>query len=114
MKALGKFLASKYAPAKASNSANEQSVPAVKCGAIDEKTVFFMTERVLLDEYGRKGVSMIRPSFFRDGKLFLRSKSSSWAEEARMFRPELLERLARDLGDGVVKEIKISYEYGAQ
>ena len=114
MKSLGKFLEKKYVPSasNASVGAERKASSRAKPKPIDEKTIFFFAEKILRDEYGKRGMEMLRLARFRDGKLSLRAKSSLWADEARNFRSELLRRLARDLGDGVVKEVKVFHEYG--
>ncbi|QQS21007.1 MAG: DUF721 domain-containing protein [Candidatus Moraniibacteriota bacterium] len=110
MKSLGKFLSSKYVTKRAEGVPIDTALRSRTTKKIDEKTIFFLVSKVLEEEYGKRGAAMVRPSFFRDGKLFLKAKSSLWAEEMRLFAPELLERLTDSAGSAVL-EIKVSHEY---
>lgn len=103
MKSLGKFLASKY---------RQDAEPRKgKIKAIDQKTVFFLAEKIIEEEYGKRGAASLAPRYFKDGKLHISGKSSLWVEEIKNFREEFLRRLAES-GADTVKEIKVSHEYG--
>jgi len=47
------------------------------------------------------------PETFEDGRLVVRTDSTAWATNLRMLVPELLTRLAKDLGEGVVEEVTV-------
>ncbi len=47
------------------------------------------------------------PESFEDGRLAIRTDSTAWATNLRMLVPELLTRLAKDLGEGVVEEVTV-------
>ena len=47
------------------------------------------------------------PESFDDGRLVVRTDSTAWATNLRMLVPELLTRLAKDLGEGVVEEVTV-------
>ncbi|NLF04355.1 MAG: DUF721 domain-containing protein [Actinomycetales bacterium] len=47
------------------------------------------------------------PETFEDGRLVVRTDSTAWATNLRMLVPDLLTRLAKDLGEGVVEEVTV-------
>lgn len=103
MKSLGKLLVSKYRQDAAPRKG--------KVKVLDQKTVFFLAEKIIEEEYGKRGAVSVVPRYFKDGKLFLSGKTSLWVEEVKTFREEFLRRLA-DAGADTVKDIKVSHEYG--
>lgn len=102
MKSLGKFLNAKY---KKESRENFTKI-------VDERTVFFLAKKIIEEEYGKRGISSVKPRYFSSGKLFLSGKNSLWVDEMNSFRGELLSRLNETVGMECVKEIKISHEYG--
>lgn len=49
----------------------------------------------------------VTPETFENGVLVVRADSTSWATQLRYMVPVLLERLAADVGPGVVTEVKV-------
>lgn len=103
MKSIAKFLVSKY---RQNAEPRKQKVR-----VIDEKTIFFLTAKILEEEYGKRGAASVVPRYFDGRKLFLSCKSSLWVEEAAAFRTDLLRRLSEQ-GVDIVTDIKVSHEYG--
>jgi hypothetical protein len=75
---------------------------------IDDKTLFFLAEKVISALYGTRGRENVIPRYFRDGKLHLACHSPLWANELWMTRDTLRERLNREIGHDLVEEIKTS------
>lgn len=75
---------------------------------LDEKTVFYICKRVLIEEYGVRGGENIIPSFYKEKKLFLTPRSSLWASELWLQRDRLRDRINIMLGCEGVIEVKIS------
>lgn len=74
---------------------------------LDEKTVFYIAQKVLREEYGLRGGENIIPALYKEGKLFLSSRSSLWGNEVWLERDRLRERMNTLLGSGAITEIKI-------
>jgi predicted nucleic acid-binding Zn ribbon protein len=53
-----------------------------------------------------------RPESFAGGELTVSADSSAWATQLRLLAPQLLKRLAEELGDGVVRRIKVRGQAG--
>jgi len=77
---------------------------------LDEKTIFYICKKILVEEYGSKGGENIIPTFFKDKKLFLTPRSSLWANEVWLQRKNLVERINEALGSVAIVEIKVTQE----
>ena len=75
---------------------------------IDEKTIFFLAEKILLSQYGVRGKENISPKFWKDGKLFLFSQNSLWAGEVWTNRESIRTKINQEIGEEIVSEIKVS------
>jgi predicted nucleic acid-binding Zn ribbon protein len=75
---------------------------------IDEKTIFHIAKRIVIEEYGVRGGENIIPTFYKEKKLFLAPRSSLWASEILLQREHLCKRINSTLGTEAVKEIKIA------
>jgi predicted nucleic acid-binding Zn ribbon protein len=47
------------------------------------------------------------PDAFADGELTVTADSTAWATQVRLLAPQLLRRLAAELGDGTVRRVKV-------
>ena len=47
------------------------------------------------------------PELFAEGRLVVRADSSSWASQVRLLVPQLLARLAKEVGPDVVREVQV-------
>ncbi|MDD2766875.1 MAG: DciA family protein [Candidatus Moranbacteria bacterium] len=77
---------------------------------IDEKTIFHIAKRILIEEYGVRGGENIIPSFYKEKKLFLSPRSSLWANEVYLMKEHITRRINEMSGNEVVKEIKITQQ----
>jgi predicted nucleic acid-binding Zn ribbon protein len=48
-----------------------------------------------------------RPDTFADGELAVTADSTAWATQVRLLAPQLVRRLAAELGDGTVRRVKV-------
>jgi predicted nucleic acid-binding Zn ribbon protein len=48
-----------------------------------------------------------RPDSFADGELAVIADSTAWATQVRLLAPQLVRRLAAELGDGTVRRVKV-------
>lgn len=75
---------------------------------IDEKTIFFLAEKVISSQYGTRGRENISPKFWKDGKLFFLSQNSLWAGEVWVNRESIRAKINAEIGNEMVLEIKVS------
>lgn len=90
MKQLGKFLVNKKIATNA---------------GIDEKSVFYLFDTIIRDEYGKQGQKKIRFGSFRDGIIFTRVENEHWASEILLEKFTLLRRMNAELGSEEIKDI---------
>jgi predicted nucleic acid-binding Zn ribbon protein len=61
---------------------------------------------------GEQLAAHTRPEAFEDGELTVSADSSAWATQVRLLAPQLVKRLAEELGHGVVHRIKVRGQSG--
>ena len=49
----------------------------------------------------------VRPVGFADGELIVEADSAAWAQQMRLLIPQVLKRLAEELGAGTVRHVKV-------
>jgi predicted nucleic acid-binding Zn ribbon protein len=59
------------------------------------------------DVVGDQVADHCTPETFEDGVLLVRTDSTSWATNLKMLAPQLLRRLADDVGHDVVREVRV-------
>lgn len=75
---------------------------------IDEKTIIFLAERVILSQYGIRGRENIIPKAFKEKKLFFLCRSSLWMNELWMNRDLIMKKMNQELGEGFIVDIKVT------
>jgi predicted nucleic acid-binding Zn ribbon protein len=48
-----------------------------------------------------------KPESFDDGDLLISADSAAWATQVRLLAPQMLKRLAEELGSGVVRRVRV-------
>lgn len=74
---------------------------------LDEKTIFYFFNKVIEKEYGSKGLANLKADFLKEGKLFIKGKSSVWANELWLNKEDIAEKMNKEIGSKEIKEIKI-------
>lgn len=60
------------------------------------------------DIVGRQLALHTSPESFESGELTVSADSSAWATQVRLMAPQLLKRLAEELGHGTVRRIRVN------
>jgi len=77
---------------------------------IDSKTIFFIFKKIIKVQYGEVGKINIKPSYYKDGNIFLEIKNSNWANEIWLNKDMLIKETNKKIGgNDTIKEIKIKY-----
>lgn len=74
---------------------------------LDDKTVFYIFDKIIKSEYGLTGSARVRPDYFKNGKLFVRTQSSAWASEVFLDRKKITEKINQELGKKEIIEIVV-------
>jgi len=74
----------------------------------DEKSIFFLFRKVFGELYGVKGNENITPVQVQGKKLFLKPRTSLWANEALLQRQLLIGKINTTLGEEYLEDIIIT------
>lgn len=74
---------------------------------IDEKSIFYIFNKIIEREYGSRGLANLKPDFLKDKKIFVKAKGSVWANELWLNKEEIMEKINREIGSEELKEVKI-------
>ncbi|MBP9751806.1 MAG: DUF721 domain-containing protein [Candidatus Moranbacteria bacterium] len=75
---------------------------------IDEKTVLFLIEKIILSQYGIRGRENIIPKSFKEKNIYILCRSSLWMNELWMNKDVIIRKLNQELGDGSVSDIRLT------
>lgn len=75
---------------------------------LDEKAIFYVFTRVIRELYGNKGAEFVQPDFYKNGKIFVKSSSSNWANEIWLNKDEIMEKINSEIGAVEISELNIS------
>jgi predicted nucleic acid-binding Zn ribbon protein len=73
---------------------------------LDEKTVFYVFQEIVREEFGKQGAAKLIPDYFQKKTIFVKFTSSAWASELRLTRKEIIQKINTKLGGQLIKEIK--------
>lgn len=92
MKAIGKFL--KYKKIK-------------KRKDIDNESIFYVFKNIIKIKYGEIGALNVKPSYYKDGIIFLKTNNSNWANEIWLNKKMLIDEINKKIGENEIKEINL-------
>lgn len=79
-------------------------------GDVDEKTILYITKKILTEEYGLRGAENIFPTTYRNKKVFLLVKNSLWMNEVFLCRESIQKRINLLLGEECICGIIIKHQ----
>ena len=74
--------------------------------SIDDKDVFFVFQKVIKEEFGNVGASNFTARHFSNKTIFVQTESSNWASELWLNKKKIIEKINKELGDNLIKDIK--------
>jgi len=74
---------------------------------LDDKSVFYVFDKIVKEEYGNRGAENIKMERFRDGKLFLKTGNSNWSNEVWLNRQDFIDKINKELGFNEIKELSV-------
>jgi hypothetical protein len=75
---------------------------------LDEKSVFYVFQKIIKEEYGKQGIENLKPVFFKDNKIFVKAAGSAWGSEIWLNRENIVSLINKELGSNEIKEITMS------
>ncbi len=76
--------------------------------SLDDKTIFFLFGKIIKEEYGSKGSKNLKPDFFKNGKIFVKSESSVFANELLLNKNEIIRKINQEIGNKEIQDIKVN------
>jgi predicted nucleic acid-binding Zn ribbon protein len=76
-------------------------------GTLDEKTVFFLFEKILSKQYGVKGKENAFPELFKEGILYVSVHKSLWHTELSLEKDFFVKAVNEEIGESVLVDIKV-------
>lgn len=74
---------------------------------IDEKTIFFLFNKIIEEQYGKRGRTVIFPAKYQEKILLVRVASPLWAQELITERGGICRSLNKSLGEEVLVDLQI-------
>jgi hypothetical protein len=75
---------------------------------MEDKDFFYLFERIIKAEYGNQGAKNLKANFFKNGKIFVASESSAWANELLLNKNEIIKKINQEIGSQEVLDIKMN------
>ena len=75
---------------------------------IDQQSVFYIFNLVIKEEYGKQGAENIKPVFFKDKKIFIKTAGSTWASEILAQKKYIVKKINDQLGDNEIIDLTMS------
>jgi hypothetical protein len=75
---------------------------------VDEKSVFYVFNLVIKEEYGRQGAENIRPVFFRDKNIFIKVTEPTWISEIGLRKKDIVKKINTQLGGEEIFDLVMS------
>lgn len=72
-----------------------------------DKDIFFIFRKVIKEEFGNIGVENFIPNYYKNNHIFIKTKSSAWANELFSNRNKIIRKINAELGEEIIKEIKL-------
>ncbi|HBP00821.1 MAG: hypothetical protein UY41_C0005G0028 [Candidatus Moranbacteria bacterium GW2011_GWE1_49_15] len=74
---------------------------------LDDKSLFYIFDRIIKEEYGNRGIENIKAEYLKGKKLFIKADNSNWANEIWLNRNNLIEKMNREIGSEEIDELSL-------
>lgn len=72
---------------------------------LDEKSLAYVFDRIILGEYGRRGLECVRLERLEKGNLFVVAENGNWNGEIVSNKKALISKFNEEIGDNEIGEI---------
>lgn len=79
----------------------------IQPASIDDKTVFFIFQKMIREEYGTRGIAELEPVSFVDGVLSVKANNPLYSSELWIRREKVREKMNVALEQDVVLELRL-------
>ncbi len=74
---------------------------------LDDKTVFYVFNKVIAEEFGLIGKQKFTPDYFSGKTLFVKAENSAWSAELWTNRGKIIAKINQEIGEEAVERIKM-------
>jgi hypothetical protein len=74
---------------------------------LDDKTIYFNFKKIIKEEFGNIGLANLRPEYYKNKTIFVKSDSSVWSSELWLNRDRIVRKINAEIGGKVIDRIKI-------
>jgi predicted nucleic acid-binding Zn ribbon protein len=74
---------------------------------LDEKTIFFLFEKILSRQYGVKGKENVFPEAFKEGILYIFVHKSLWHTELSLEKDFFVKAVNEEIGERALVDIRV-------
>jgi len=76
--------------------------------ALSDKEIFYLFERIIKAEYGNQGAKNLKATYFKNGKIFIKSESSIFSNELLLNKNDIIRKINQEIGNEEIKDIKVN------
>lgn len=74
---------------------------------LDDKTVFYVFNKIIAEEFGLIGKQKFTPDYFSNKTLFIKAENSTWSSELWTNREKIINKINQEIGENAVERIKM-------
>ncbi|HAI73975.1 MAG TPA: hypothetical protein DCS28_03690 [Candidatus Moranbacteria bacterium] len=74
---------------------------------LDDKTVFYVFNKIIAEEFGLIGKQKFTPDYFSNKTLFVKAENSAWSSEIWINRGKIIAKINQEIGEEAVERIKM-------
>lgn len=74
---------------------------------LDDKTIFYLFKKIIKEELGNVGLEKLKPDYFFNGTIFIKSESSAFASEVELQKNKIIRQINQEIGCAEIKNIKL-------
>ena len=75
--------------------------------ALDDKTIFYVFNKIITEEFGLIGKQKFTPDYFSNKTLFVKAENSAWSAELWTNRGKIINKINQEIGEEAVERIKM-------
>ena len=75
---------------------------------LEDKEIFYLFARIIKAEYGNQGAKNLKATYFKNGKIFIKSDSSVFSNELLLNKNEIIRKINQEIGSEEIRDIKIN------
>jgi len=75
---------------------------------LEDKEIFYLFGRIIKQEYGNQGTKNLKATYFKNGKIFVKSDSSVFSNELLLNKNDIIRKINQEIGNEEIRDIKVN------